>query len=152
MLVHHREPPPGEDIVATYERLDRLCRHEGVAVLPTLADGARVIEAEAWSWDPDDDAAFAVLEAFVHKTWCAVTVLGGPWTEDLLRHRKLRAPHGRLCLPATVGPRHAVVLTEWQTSGIAVHDPWFDWLDQPIRVEVAWLRRAWTGECACLPP
>jgi hypothetical protein len=153
MLVHRREPPAGEDLAATHERLDRTCRHAGITLLPALEDAARSVGAEFCAWEPDD-AGFAALEGLVGLTWCAVLVYGGPWTHSLRQHRKLGSPpHGILsATPTSSTPRHAVVLTEWGPTRLAVHDPWYDWLDQPIWIEPAWLRRAWTGELAYFPP
>lgn len=110
---------------------------------------ARGIGAYSSCLDIDEDLSFEALEAVVRATWTAVLVMGGPWTEELLRHRKnLKQPHGRLGRRT----RHAVVLRDWESNRILAHDPWFDALDQPIVIDPAWLRHAWTGDYACFWP
>lgn len=116
---------------------------------PTLRDGARIVAATFASMDSTEDVNFAVLEGFVGLTWCAVGVMCGPWAHDLYRNRtKLKSGHGRLSTDPNSPSRHVVVVNRWEPGRVFVFDPWFDMLDQPIVVNAAWLRRAWTGELA----
>src|SRR6187549_1373 len=77
MLLHHHAACPGQDILGTH---DRLHREFAPPPLPTLEDAARSIGARFEGLDPDDDPSFAMLEAVVASTWCAVVVMGGVWT------------------------------------------------------------------------
>lgn len=152
MLLHQRLASPDEAIDVTH---DRLYQEFAPPPLPTLEVAARSIGARFEALDPDDDASFTMLEAVVASTWCAVVVMGGVWTQGVRRPgSKLKEPHGRLSSDSSSAlPRHAVVVTAWDAQRISIHDPWFDVLDQPLRVEPRWLRRAWTGEYAYfLPP
>lgn len=146
MLLHHHRPQE-EPLEAIHDRLHATF---SPPVRPGLSDAVPLIGA---AYEPLEatDNSFAALEMYVTRTWCAVVVLGGPWTHDL-RYRKLMRPHGRLSTdPNSALPRHAVVLTAWGPTSLSVYDPWFDRLSQPVRVEAAWLRRAWTGELAYFP-
>lgn len=118
-----------------------------------LGDGATHIGASFEWMDTQSDSSFTELAAYVSVTWCAVVVFGGPWTDKLLRNRKLAQPHGRLSAdPESARPRHAVVVAHWGPRMLDVYDPWFSMLDQPLRIDPAWLRAAWTGEVAYFSP
>ncbi len=148
MLLHHHRAQ-AETIEATHDRLHACF---SPPVRPGLDAAPALVGATFESYDASDDHSFALLEALVACTWCAVVVQGGPWTHSL-RYRKLNRPHGPLSTdPTRALPHHAVILTSWTPTSLFVHDPWFHMLDQPVRVEPAWLRRAWTGQVAYISP
>lgn len=143
MLLHHHEAPTDANITSTHDRLTAIF---------TLRAGVTHIGAEFDCWDASRDESFELLEAIVGVTWCAVVVMGGPWTHQLRVHRKLHSPHGILCDDREHAlPHHAVVVTAWDPTGLSIFDPWFTGLDQPVRVRAPWLRQAWTGEVAYYP-
>lgn len=138
MLLHRRGAPPGESLARTEERI-----HAAFSEYhpPTLMDAAGLIGATC-AHAPDLDASFELLEAMVGQTWCAVVVMGGPWTAALRRYRRLREPFGILGAdPEAAYPHHAVVLTEWEPSRISVYD-------RPARGNV----RAIAPEASAVPP
>lgn len=145
-MLLRRHSPQAEPLEATHDGLYA----KFPPPLVGLRDAPLLIGAIHEHHDASDDINFAILETYVTTTWCAVEVHGGPWSHDL-RFRKLTSPYGRLSNdPNSALPHHAVVLTTWGPTSIAVFDPWFDMLSQPVRVDAAWLRRAWTGELAYL--